>query len=142
VYAKHSGYFESEYNLSFALNFDGAPKFKSSSVQLWPIQLYLNELPPTLRASWEHMFLAGIWCSSSKPPTTKCLMSILQELQSLSTVVVKVSVKGGEIVCRARLLFVVADLPAKASLLNIIQFNGKFGCPTCYHEGEQVYIYV
>ena len=48
-YAKHSSYFESEYNLSFALNFDGAPKFRSSSVQLWPIQLYLNELPPALR---------------------------------------------------------------------------------------------
>lgn len=48
-YAKHSSYFECEYNLSFALNFDGAPKFKSSSVQLWPIQLYLNELPPALR---------------------------------------------------------------------------------------------
>ena len=44
-------------------------------------------------------------------------------------------------VCRARLLFVVADLPAKASLLNIIQYNGKFGCPTCYQEGKQVYKY-
>ena len=48
-YIKHSSFFESPYNLSFALNFDGAPKFKSSSVQLWPIQLYLNELPPALR---------------------------------------------------------------------------------------------
>ena len=55
------------------------------------------------------------------------------------TVGVKVKIKSEvEIVCRARLLFVVADLPAKASLLNMIQFNGKFGCPTCYHEGEQV----
>ena len=107
------------------------------------------------------MFLAGMWCSSSKPPTTECLMPILQELESLSTVGmykqyimiaklvmivlcvlgVKVSVQGeGEVVCRARLLFVVADLPAKASLLNMTQFNGKFGCPTCYHEGQQVYI--
>lgn len=48
-YAKHSDFFKSAYDLSFALNFDGAPKFKSSSVQLWPIQLYLNELPPALR---------------------------------------------------------------------------------------------
>lgn len=51
---------------------------------------------------------------------------------------VKVSVKGEDVVCRARLLFVVADLPAKACLLNMIQFNGKFGCSTCYHEGKQV----
>ena len=57
----------------------------------------------------------------------------------MTVIGVKVDVKGkGETICRARLLFVVADLPAKASLLNIIQFNGKFGCPSCYHEGEQV----
>ena len=103
------------------------------------------------------MFLGGIiWCSSSKPPTTECLMPIIMELESLSTVGmcayamyvcchnygvvgVNVNVKGeGEVICRARLLFVVADLPAKASLFNITQFNGKFGCPTCTHEGEQV----
>ena len=48
-YARHSEYFHEMYHLSFALNFDGAPKFKSSSVQIWPIQLYLNELPPHIR---------------------------------------------------------------------------------------------
>lgn len=45
-YVKHSEFFKSRYNVSFALNFDGAPKFKSSSVQIWPVLLYLNELPP------------------------------------------------------------------------------------------------
>lgn len=48
-YLKHAEFFESAYNVSFALNFDGAPRFKSSSVQVWPIQLYLNELPPHIR---------------------------------------------------------------------------------------------
>lgn len=48
-YAKYSEFFESPYNVSFALNFDGAPKFKSSSVQVWPVMLYLNELPPHIR---------------------------------------------------------------------------------------------
>ena len=48
-YIKHSDFFESPYNVSFALNFDGAPKFKSSSVQVWPVMLYLNELPPHIR---------------------------------------------------------------------------------------------
>ena len=42
---EYQDFFESPYNISFALNFDGAPKFKSSSVQVWPIQLYVNELP-------------------------------------------------------------------------------------------------
>ena len=48
-YENHSEFFESHYNVSFSLNFDGAPKFKSSSVQVWPVMLYLNELPPHIR---------------------------------------------------------------------------------------------
>ena len=51
---------------------------------------------------------------------------------------VKVTVRGKEVTYKARLLFTLADLPAKASLTNMIQFNGKFGCPTCEHEGKQV----
>ena len=31
------------------LNYDGALKFKSSTMQVWPIQLRVNELPTTLR---------------------------------------------------------------------------------------------
>ena len=38
-----------KYNVSFALNYDGAQKFKSSSMQIWPVQLYLNELHPQIR---------------------------------------------------------------------------------------------
>jgi hypothetical protein len=124
-YCKHSMFFASEYNVSFALNFDGAPKFKSSSVQVWPIQLYLNELPPHVRGSRQHMFLAGIWCSVKKPPTCACLAPILEELEDLATNGVKVTVRGEEVTCKARLLFTLADLPAKASLTNMIQFNGN-----------------
>ena len=46
---KHRPFFEDRFNVSFALNFDGAPKFKSSSLQIWPVQLLLNELPPHIR---------------------------------------------------------------------------------------------
>ena len=48
AYMKYSDFFEEPYNLSFAFNFDGAPKFKSSSVQIWPVQLCVNELPPRI----------------------------------------------------------------------------------------------
>ena len=49
AYVASSDFFSCKYNVSFALNYDGAPKFKSSKVQLWPVQLYLNELPPCIR---------------------------------------------------------------------------------------------
>ena len=108
------------------------------------------------RGSRQHMFLAGILCSVKKPPICACLGPILAELQDLaengtklfiSKVLngvftgVKVTVNGEEVTCKARLLFTLADLPAKASLTNMIQFNGKFGCPACEHEGKQVYAY-
>ena len=41
-------------------------------------------------------------------------------------------------VCRAKLLFICADLPAKAALLNCNQDNSQFGCSTYPHEGQQV----
>ena len=36
-------------NISFTLNYDGVPKFKSSNTQIWPVQLSINELPPSVR---------------------------------------------------------------------------------------------
>lgn len=42
------------------------------------------------------------------------------------------------VICKAKLLFNVCDLPAKAVLMNCNQFNGAYGCPCCKHEGEQV----
>ena len=77
------------------MNYDGAPKFKSSGMQVWPVQLCI-----------------GITVATSH---------------------------SGEIACKAKLL-VVADLPAKASLLNCNQLNGHYGCSTCLHEGRQVLI--
>ena len=49
IYKESSDFFSYPYNFSFTLNFDGAPKFKSSTMQIWPIQLCINELPPLSR---------------------------------------------------------------------------------------------
>ena len=57
---------------------------------------------------------------------------------SLCTIGVMVNVKREEVLCRARLLYALCDLPAKAALFNVIQYNGKYGCPSCTHPGEQV----
>ena len=65
------------------------------------------------------------------------------ELLHLNFSGVNVSIKGrGDVTCKARLLFALADLPAKAALYNITQFNGRFGCPSCKHEGQQVHTWV
>ena len=40
--------------------------------------------------------------------------------------------------CRLMVLSAIADLPAKAKLLNFMQFNGKYGCSVCEQEGKVV----
>lgn len=41
----------------------------------------------------------------------------------------------GNVVCRAILLQVSADLPARAKLANMKQFNGAYGCLFCENPG-------
>ena len=43
---------------------------------------------------------------------------------------------GQTISTRSALLSVHADLPAKAMLINMNQFNGQYACLYCYHPGE------
>lgn len=49
-----------------------------------------------------------------------------------------VTIEGQEQLVKGQLLCAVMDLPAKASLLNIMQYNGEYGCMTCKHPGCMV----
>ena len=51
---------------------------------------------------------------------------------------IKVDLIDGTVTVKARLLVVVTDLPPKAAIMKVTQFNGEFGCPVCLHKGEQV----
>jgi hypothetical protein len=46
--------------------------------------------------------------------------------------------KEGKHTVRAQLLCVVVDLPAKAAILNCMQYNGAYGCSSCKHPGCSV----
>ena len=41
-----------------------------------------------------------------------------------------------EIICKVRLLMCSADLPARASVLNMKKFNGAYGCSQCEDKGQ------
>ena len=40
--------------------------------------------------------------------------------------------------CKAIVLCATLDLPAKAKVQNVIQFNGEFGCSSCKQPGKVV----
>ena len=48
-YAKHKRFLSEPGNVSLLLNTDGIKMFNSSGIDLWPIWLVVNELPPNER---------------------------------------------------------------------------------------------
>ena len=74
LYTERSEFFSYPYNLSLTLNYDGAPKFKSSTMQIWPVQMIINELPPHLRCSLSYIkitFVCPSVCRSVCPSFTE-----------------------------------------------------------------------
>lgn len=55
------------HNISFTLNTDGVPIFKSSKFAIWPVYLMINELPFKVRKQSENMLFCGLWFGESKP---------------------------------------------------------------------------
>lgn len=49
MYKKFSEFFSTPFSISLSVNYDGAPKFRSSNMQIWPVQVCINELPPRIR---------------------------------------------------------------------------------------------
>lgn len=55
---------------------------------------------------------------------------------------INVTIPGNGVhVVKAKLICAVMDLPAKASILNCMQYNGAYGCSTCKHPGRTVSIH-
>jgi hypothetical protein len=125
-------------SLSLTFNTDGVPLFKSSSVSIWPLQSFINELPIHERKS--NFLLSGLWFGSGKPVLSTFLKPFTTELQHLGSVGfewinfqknVKVKSFVYAIAC-------CCDSVARAMLQNIMQFNGMYGCSWCTSPGETV----
>ena len=63
------------------------------------------------------------------------LMEVLMRLNSLG---VDISTSSGKFRVKARLIAASLDLPAKAMVANMKQFNGKHACSVCLDEGESL----
>ena len=97
----------------------------------------INNLPPTIRANKENTLLCGLWFGP-KPAMKSLLQTTTKMLQSLYTVGITMKVRSGIKTIRAMLLNGIFDLVAKAPVVNMMQFNGKYGCLACTHPGSQV----
>lgn len=122
-------------NITFTWNSDGVPLFKSSKISIWPLYFMINELPYSLRIKKENMILAGLWFGPHKPLVNMFLEVFRKDLQKLYRGVTFVVANMIDTLrVRALILGGTCDLCAKATFLNIQQFNSKFGCPNCKIE--------
>ena len=60
------GILSSPDNVSFLMNTDGVPVFKSCKVSIWPVYLIINELSYGKRMATENMIFVGLWFGEKK----------------------------------------------------------------------------
>jgi len=134
----NEGILSSPDNVSFLMNTDGVPVFKSSKVSIWPLYLVINELPYSRRMAKENMIFAGLWFGEKKPAMWTFLKPHTHSFASLERGVEMQSPERGTFHCRGILLACSCDLPARCLLCNSMQYNGENGCWKCLQPGKTV----
>lgn len=139
VYQNAVGNNDPEKLISLVYHIDGAPAVKSKSMNLWPIQCFVVELPPRLRYCFSNVLVCGLSCSSKKPDLKVFQERFVNEIEQLQGFEVQIEVNSQSIAIeRIALHGHLADLVAKAPSLSFCQFNGKCGCSVCLHPGERI----
>ena len=64
---ENGGFLTKNDNLTLLFNTDGIPLCKSSKVNIWPVFLAVNELPPEERFAKKNMIMWGLWQGKGKP---------------------------------------------------------------------------
>ncbi|KAL1480323.1 hypothetical protein MTO96_051129 [Rhipicephalus appendiculatus] len=119
-------------DLTLTINTDGSPVWKSSKTSVWPLQFIINELPPHIR--FKNPVLAGLWFGRTHPQMQLFLQKFVEEVNSTEAVCWQP--KGNARVSKPHVLCVSVDAPARASVQNMVTFNGYFGCTWCVMRGE------
>ena len=133
---KNNGMLSYPNNISFMLNTDGVPVFKSSNFQLWPLYLVINELEPSKRFLNENIIFAGLWYGQRKPLMWLFLKPTFESLLKLEHGIDFKTDDNKTITVKGILLSCTSDLPAKCLLCGSMQYNGHNGCWKCLQRGE------
>ncbi|XP_064474212.1 uncharacterized protein LOC135388539 isoform X2 [Ornithodoros turicata] len=123
-------------DVSLTFNTDGVQLFESSQFSIWPITVQVNELP--FKERLLHPAVAGLWFGKTKPNFKAFFHPFVKTMNRLSTQGFKWSNAEGEVTTKVFPGPCTVDSVARAPLVNMHQFNGRFGCLWCFHEGEVI----
>lgn len=126
--------------LSLCLNIDGANKFKSNTVSLWPIQLTQNYLPPEIRFQTHNIIVAGLYYGKVKLNCRDYLLPLVRELNYLKKSEIQLKIEDDNYTFKPIITHCAVDLPAKSMLQEIKRFGGYSSCSYCKIPGELVLI--
>lgn len=99
------------------------------------------------------MMLCGVWCSKDKPSMNFFLKPSIEaanklfysgtyntalkhKVPILPILGVEVCTPTGKVIVKACIITFSCDLPARAVVLNMRQFNGQHGCHLCEDKGS------
>lgn len=121
------------YVCSLTFNTDGVVIHSSSKQTFWPLLLICNFLPPTIRFKEKNMIVAGIYYGVEKPNFSSFILPLVEEFERLSSEGI---VMNSELF-KFYITHASLDLPAKAAVQQITQYNGYDSCSYCEHPGEK-----
>jgi len=125
-------------NISIVWHIDGAPTIKSKTLEIWLITAFIVELPVAHRFALKNILFCGIWYGAKKPDFQLFQIHFVKDVKHLRDQGMHVLCNNDLVHFHLRVEASLADLPARAASLNMKQFNGKFGCPVCYHPGVRL----
>lgn len=139
IYKKISAMYPNSTVLSLLLNTDGVKVFNSSTKQLWPIQLYLNFLPPSMRLAPENILVVGLYYGDKKPDISAFLLPFVKECRRIYDVNgFNIKYEEKEINFLPMVTHCSCDLPAKAMIQEFTSHIGFNACGYCKHPGVSV----
>lgn len=134
-------YKDSDVNiLSLCLNIDGANKYKSNNLSVWPIQLMQNYLPPNIRFLPNNIIVSGLYYNKVKPNCFEYMLPLITELNRLNEQNITINIEGEDYIFKPVITSCSVDLPAKSMLQATKQFGSYDGCTYCDTPGELVVV--
>ncbi|XP_057329242.1 uncharacterized protein LOC130670086, partial [Microplitis mediator] len=120
-----------KYNLSYTFNTDGCQAAKSSKLSIWPIYASINELSPKLKS--KYLIMTGLWVDKVEPDMNLFLKPFVDEANDLSSKGLRWKLGEETITSKFIPLCACFDSVARCKVLNMKQYNGKYGCTFCEH---------
>lgn len=123
--------------VTLTLNADGGSFNNSGGNELWPVQLYLNCLPPSIRYLAQNIIVTTLYYGKKKPRMSDLLFPLTNELESSELISIQTSEDDFESF-RVRVLIISCDIPARTAIQNFVGPNGYYGCPYCNQKGNPI----